>query len=71
MPFTVSDAARRIPGARPKDISSLFYLRKLDDALCPVVGGRRLIPPDYLPQIEEALRQAGRLPEQVEGPCAP
>jgi hypothetical protein len=57
----VSEAARRIPGARPKDISDLFYLRKLDDARCPIVGGRRLIPHDYLPQIEAALRAAGRL----------
>ena len=70
MPFTVSDAARRIPGARPKDISDLFYLRKLDDAKCPVVGGRRLIPPDYLPEIEAALRNAGRLPQRAEVPYA-
>jgi hypothetical protein len=70
MPFTVSDAARRIPGARPKDITDLFYLRKLDDARCPVVGGRRLIPPDYLPAIEKARRDAGRLPDRAELPCA-
>lgn len=56
----VSEVARRI-GARPKDISDLFYLRRLDDKKCPVVGGRRLIPVDYIPEIEKTLRQFGRL----------
>jgi hypothetical protein len=59
--FTVSDVARKIPGAKPKDISDLFYLRKLDDGRCPIVGGRRLIPNDYVPVIEAVLRQQGRL----------
>jgi hypothetical protein len=59
----VSEVARRIPGAKPKDISDLFYQRRLDDIRCPVVGGRRLIPEDYLPEIVAALRAAGRLPE--------
>jgi hypothetical protein len=68
--FTVSDVARKIEGARPKDITDLFYQRKLDDARCPVVGGRRLIPVDYVPQIEQALRNAGRLPQRAEVPCA-
>jgi hypothetical protein len=59
--LTVSEAARRIPGARPKDISDLLYLRKLDEARCPIIGGRRLIPEDYLPTIEAVLRQTGKL----------
>jgi hypothetical protein len=58
----VSEVARRI-GARPKDISDLFYLRRLNDSLCPVVGGRRLIPESYVPEIEKALREAGKLQE--------
>jgi hypothetical protein len=57
----VSEVARRIPGARPKDISDLFYQRKLDDRRCPIVGGRRLIPVDYVPAIEATLRSLGRL----------
>ena len=56
----VSEVARRL-GARPKDISDLFYLRRLDGSRCPIVGGRRLIPVEYLPEIERALRQCGRL----------
>jgi hypothetical protein len=61
----VSEVARRIRGALPKDISDLFCQRKLDDARCPIVGGRRLIPEDYVPQIEAALRAAGRLPKDL------
>ena len=57
----VSEVARRL-GARPKDISDLFYRRELDDFRCPVIGGRRLIPEDYIPQIQSALRRFGKLP---------
>jgi hypothetical protein len=57
---TVSQAARRW-GVPPRLISDLFYSRRLDDARCPIVGGRRLIPDDYMPEIEAALRHAGRL----------
>ena len=42
--LTVSDVARQIPGAKPKDISDLFYLRKLDDRRCPIVGGHGSSP---------------------------
>jgi hypothetical protein len=58
--LTVSEAARRL-GARPRDITDLFYRRFLRDDLCPIVGDRRLIPEDYLPQITAALRRKGRL----------
>jgi hypothetical protein len=54
-PFlTVSEAARRL-GVRPRDISDLFYQRRLSDELCPVASGRRLIPLEYLPVIAAAL----------------
>ena len=56
----VSEAARRL-GARPKDISDLFYQRILDDDKCPIVGGRRQISEEDLPLIEAALRTRGRL----------
>jgi hypothetical protein len=52
----VSEVARRL-GVRPRDISDLFYQRRLTDKVCPVVGGRRLIPLNYLPEIEAALRE--------------
>ena len=64
---TVSDVGRRY-GVPPRVISDLFYGRKLDDQRCPIIGGRRLIPIDYLPEVEAALRRAGHLP--VELPAA-
>jgi hypothetical protein len=60
--LSVSDAARRIAGGvRPRDISDAFYQRLLDDRRCPIVSGRRLIPEDYLPFIEQVMRETGRL----------
>jgi hypothetical protein len=56
--LTVSDVARRL-SVRPRDVSDLFYQRALDDGRCPVVGGRRLIPADYLADIVAALRERG------------
>jgi hypothetical protein len=37
-----------------------LYQRKLDDRRCPVTVGRRLIPEDYVPVVEAALRRLGR-----------
>lgn len=58
--LSVSDAVRRI-GTRPRDIGDFFYGRKLRDDLCPIVAGSRVIPEEYLPQIEQALRRLGRI----------
>lgn len=60
--LTVSEIARPL-GVRPKDISDLFYQRELSDDACPVVGGRRLIHPDYVPSIVAALKKKGCLKE--------
>jgi hypothetical protein len=57
--LSVSEVARRLK-ARPRDISDLFYRRQLRDDLCPIVGGRRLIPEDYVDVIAAQLRRAGR-----------
>jgi len=65
--FIVSEVARQL-GVRPRDISDLFYQRRLDDGRCPVVGGRRLIPADYIPAIREALQ--ARQPRGQEAACA-
>jgi hypothetical protein len=62
----VSQVARHF-GVKPRDISDAFYQRLLDDTRCPIVGGRRLIPTDYLPAIETHLREHGLLPEG--SPC--
>jgi hypothetical protein len=58
--FSVSDVARRL-GATPRDISDLLYRRELRDDLCPIIGGRRLIPESYIHQIEAALMRHKRL----------
>ena len=67
MPYlSVSEAAQRL-GARPKDISDLLYRRALRDDLCPIVGGRRLIPEEYLDAIAMVLKRAGRPVRASEG----
>lgn len=64
--LSISEAARQL-GAKPKDLSDLFYQRKLSDFTCPVFAGRRMIPPDYLGTIANELRRAGKpcLPESI------
>jgi hypothetical protein len=57
---TVGDLARRY-NVSPPIITNLFYYRKLDVNRCPIVGGRRLIPKDYVGIIEEKLRSIGLL----------
>jgi len=57
--LTVSEVARQLD-AKPRDITDLFYRRELRDDLCPIVGGRRLIPESYVPLIEMALTRRGR-----------
>ena len=55
--LSVSEAAREI-GARPKDISDLFYKRELRDDLAPIVGGRAgLVVPYDCAALEAGLEQ--------------
>ncbi len=61
--YTVSEVAR-LAGCRPRLISDLFYERRLSDAACPVIGGKRLIPPGYVPAILAALRERGHAPAE-------
>lgn len=58
----VSQVARQF-GVRPRDVSDLFYSRILDDGRCPIVAGRRLIPADYLVDVEAVLRLRGLIAE--------
>ena len=62
--LTVSEIARAL-GCPPRAISDLFYRRALCDEACPIIGGKRLIPPGYVPAIAAALREHGRLNNQV------
>ena len=53
---------------RPSDITNLFYRRCLPDLLCPILGGRRLIPVAMLAAIETKLREQRRFaPDKVGG----
>lgn len=55
---SISDIARLV-GLPPRLLSDLFYQRVLDDARCPIVAGRRIIPEDYVPEIVKVLRERG------------
>ncbi len=58
---TVGQVARKlsVPGF---EISNLFYRGHLNEKVCPVVSGRRLIPEDYVPEIACELRRIGKMP---------
>ena len=60
---TVSEVARE-RGIPPRILSDLFYARKLSDSRCPIIGGRRMIPADYLPELDRILGEAGKLPNR-------
>ena len=61
--MSVSEVACAL-GARPKTISDLLYQRELRNDLCPLVGGRRLIPRSYLPTIRQVLIDRGQISEE-------
>jgi hypothetical protein len=65
--FFVSEIARQLD-VPPQLISNLFYRRVLDDRLCPVVSGRRLIPSQYVRQIARQLRERRLIPNRGEHP---
>ena len=43
----------------PRAITTLFYEREVRTDLAPIVGGRRLVPPELVPAIRMALRRKG------------
>ena len=63
--LSVSEVARQLD-VKPKTISALLYQRELRDDLCPVVGGRRLIPRSYLPTIKQLLSDRGFLETTID-----
>jgi hypothetical protein len=65
----VSEVARVLV-VRPRDVSDLYYQRVLSDEMCPVVGGRRLIPDDYVGQVEKTLRERGTISAGSREPLA-
>ncbi|MBM3970441.1 MAG: hypothetical protein FJ302_11340 [Planctomycetes bacterium] len=69
--LTVSGAAREIEHhcgcpVRPRDISTLLYDRRIDDRLCPIIAGHRMISREVLPLIEQVLVERGVISSRVE-----
>ena len=54
--LSVGDVARRL-GVRPSQVTQLFYERRIRDDRCPIVGGRRIIPDDFVAVIAMELRR--------------
>ena len=54
----VGEVAKLLDVAPPL-ITGLFYRRDLQGDRCPIVGGRRLIPADYIEIVAMALRRKG------------
>jgi hypothetical protein len=52
-------------GLPPRTVTNALYDRRLDAAQCPIVGGRRLIPTGYVPEIRRILKPEGAAPELV------
>ncbi|MEM9354446.1 MAG: hypothetical protein AAGA92_15680 [Planctomycetota bacterium] len=66
MVMTVGQAADAISeevgqAVSPRDLTAILYQRRVRVELFPNVGGRRLIDPQYLPLLVQALRRAGKL----------
>jgi hypothetical protein len=59
--FSVGELSR-LWGCTPRTISDAIYQQLLDGRRCPIEGGRRLIPADYVEEARRILRRAGRLP---------
>jgi hypothetical protein len=62
--FSVSDVARELSAelgreVAPREISLLFYNRRVPDSSAPIRHGRRRIEPSLLPAIAEALQGQG------------
>ena len=52
--LTIAQASTEL-GCRAPLLSDLLYRGYLDTARCPLMGTRRLIPRDYLPEIRAYL----------------
>lgn len=62
--LTVGQVARQLEESSgraisPQRISNLFYARRLDNIRCPLVGRVRLIPRDYIPEVERLVCGGG------------
>ena len=54
--YSVSEAAREL-NVPPRDITAIFYEKRIPDSAGPIIGDRRIIPATSLPLIEKALHE--------------
>ena len=48
----------------PREVTALFYSRKVPEELGPIVGGRRLIKPEAVEMISDLLRGVDPTPRE-------
>lgn len=63
--FSVGEAAA-VLGCRPKTVSDFIYYRGLAGIDLPLVGNRRMIPKEAIPQLRDAMAADGKLPAATE-----
>ena len=56
--LSVGDVAKRL-GVMPTQVTGLFYKGQVRGDECPIIAGRRLIPPKYIDVIAMVLRRQG------------
>lgn len=54
--LTVSEAAAKL-NVTPRAISDAIYSRRVDGTEYPIVGGRRMIPVEKLPELRALLKR--------------
>ncbi|MDZ4685012.1 MAG: hypothetical protein SH850_07970 [Planctomycetaceae bacterium] len=67
--FETATTIARQHNIAPRIISDLFYSRHLNDAECPIVNGRRIIPREYVGEVERVLRDRGIIGKREAIPC--
>ena len=58
--YSITELADKF-GCSPNCISQLFWKRVVDPERCTIKAGRKLIPENYVSQVERALRGTGKI----------
>ena len=62
--LSIGDVSRLL-NVRPDQVTALFYKGHLRDDLCPIIGGTRIIPEDYVDVIAMELKRRGIQPRRT------
>jgi hypothetical protein len=57
--LSVGEVARRLKYP-PRLVTDILYRQLVDTSQCPMLGGRRMIPAEMLPELKEALKTRTR-----------